>query len=174
MLVVSDYAKGAVDAGLVGSLVDRPCTVVDPKHLDVERYAGADVLSPNRAEAIAAASAAPAPGTLSLEASVLALHARLPGTALVVTCGADGVVWSEQPGERADGLHRVPSFADHVDDVTGAGDSVVCGLAVALATGADLADAITVASLVAAVAVASPGTATPSWDELDALASSLG
>jgi len=38
VLVVSDYAKGAVDATLLGSLEDRPLTVVDPKHVDVERY----------------------------------------------------------------------------------------------------------------------------------------
>ena len=99
MLVVSDYAKGVVDARLISSLVGRPCTVVDPKHADVERYLGADVLAPNRAEALAAAAAAFAPGVPTLAESVQALHARLPGTAMVVTCGADGIVWSEHGTE---------------------------------------------------------------------------
>ena len=169
VLVVSDYAKGAVDAGLLASLVGRPCTVVDPKHLDVERYRGADVLAPNRAEAVAAAAVADARRGPELADAVLALHARLPGTAVVVTCGADGIAWSEQPTEAAGELRRVPTLARHVDDVTGAGDSVVCGLAAALAAGTDLADAIAVASACAAVAVESPGTAAPSWAQIDRL-----
>jgi D-beta-D-heptose 7-phosphate kinase/D-beta-D-heptose 1-phosphate adenosyltransferase len=169
-LVVSDYAKGAVAPALVDSLSGRPCTVVDPKHVDVERYRGADVLAPNRAEAIAAAASAGTLGsTPSLEVAVRGLQARLPGTALVVTCGPEGMVWSERPVERGAELLRVPSLAPRVTDVTGAGDSVVGGLAAALATGCDLADAIGLATAVAAVAVASPGTAAPGWDEIEAL-----
>ena len=172
VLVVSDYAKGAVDATLLGSLEDRPLTVVDPKHVDVERYRGADVLAPNRAEAIAAASSVGSAHDLTLAESVQALHTRLPGTALVVTCGADGVVWSER-GDEGGALASMPAFARHVTDVTGAGDSVVCGLAAGLAAGIDLADAIVLASLVAAVAVESPGTAAPTWEQVEVLARSL-
>jgi D-beta-D-heptose 7-phosphate kinase / D-beta-D-heptose 1-phosphate adenosyltransferase len=168
VLVVSDYAKGAVASGLLAALTDRPVTVVDPKHLDVERYRGADVLAPNRAEAIAATSAPAAPEPPSLADAVAALHARLPGTAVVVTCGADGVVWSEHGTETHD-LSHLPTLARHVVDVTGAGDSVVCGLAAALAEGTDLADAIALSCALAAVAVESPGTAAPTWDQVDAL-----
>jgi D-beta-D-heptose 7-phosphate kinase/D-beta-D-heptose 1-phosphate adenosyltransferase len=151
----------------VASLTDRPFTVVDPKHADVERYRGADVLAPNRAEAFAAADQP------TLTGAVAALHARLPGTALVVTCGADGIVWSEPTTEGAGPLGRIASFARHVTDVTGAGDSVVGGLAAALATGAGLADAIALASLVAAVAVEAPGTAAPTWAHIDELIGAL-
>ena len=158
-LVVSDYAKGAVAPGLVARLDPRPCTVVDPKHADVERYRGAQVLTPNRAEAVAAASGSADP--LPLDDAIGALAARLPGTAVVVTCGADGMAWTE-----GSAIDRTPTLAHHVDDVTGAGDSVVCGLALALALGADLPTAIAVASAVAAAAVGAPGTATPTWDDV--------
>lgn len=161
-LVVSDYAKGAVPAGLVGRLDPRPCTVVDPKHADVERYRGAQVLTPNRAEAVAAASGSA--DALPLDQAVAALAARLPGTALVVTCGADGSVWSDVDADGPGPLRRTPTLARLVDDVTGAGDSVVCGLVLALAVGLDLPGAIAVSSAVAAAAVGAPGTAAPTWD----------
>lgn len=156
LLVVSDYAKGTVPPSFVASLDQRPCTVVDPKHPDVERYLGAEVLAPNRAEALAAS------GKATLEEAVADLTARLPGAAIVVTCGAGGVVWSTD----GDTLGHLPSLASHVEDVTGAGDSVVCGLAAALATGATLEDAIVLASAVAASAVAAPGTASPTWSQV--------
>ena len=118
VLVVSDYAKGAVDTRLISSLVGRPCTVVDPKHADVERYLGADVLAPNRAEALAAAAAAFAPGDPTLAESVLALHARLPGTALRghLWRGRHGVVGArhrEQPRARAGAVAGPPRRRRH-------------------------------------------------------------
>lgn len=158
-LVVSDYAKGVVPAGLVGRLDPRPCTVVDPKHADVERYRGAQVLTPNR-EAVAAASGSA--DALPLDQAVAAA-ARLPGTVLVVTCGADGTVWSDVDADGPGPLRRTPMLARLVDDVTGAGDSVVCGLVLALAVGLDLPGAIAVSSAVAAAAVGAPGTAAPTW-----------
>ncbi|MBX3285368.1 MAG: D-glycero-beta-D-manno-heptose-7-phosphate kinase [Actinobacteria bacterium] len=163
VLVVSDYAKGAVAPGLVARLDGRPCTVVDPKHPDVERYRGADALTPNRAEAVAAASGS---GDLvPLDDAVASLAARLPGTAVVATCGADGVAWTSGAGGT---VERAPTLARHVVDVTGAGDSVVCGLAVALAAGCDLVTAIVVSAAVAAAAVGAPGTAAPTWDDVAA------
>ena len=53
--------------------------------------------------------------------------------------------------------------------MTGAGDSVVCGLTAALAAGTDLTGAVALASAVAAVAVESPGTAAPTWAQIEAL-----
>ena len=178
-LVVSDYAKGAVDAALLSSLAGRPLTVVDPKRLDMERYRGADVVTPNRAEAQAAAAVGAPAGERSLREAVHVLRSRLPGTAIVVTCGADGILWSEPHTDRDDELGSVPSLATRVEDVTGAGDSVVCGLVAALATSTvctdiGLADAIALATAVAAVAVESPGTAAPWWDTIDALVRARG
>lgn len=167
VLVVSDYAKGAVARPLLERVGGQLHTIVDPKHADVERYRGATILTPNRAEAVAAASGDREP--LPLEAAMRVLGDRLPGTAVVVTCGADGIAWTEphqRTGDAPSTVHRSPSLARRVDDVTGAGDSVVCGLALSLATGADLATAIVVASAVAAAAVGLPGTATPTWDDV--------
>lgn len=164
-LVVSDYAKGAVVPDLVSRLDGRPCTVVDPKHHDVERYHGADVLAPNRDEATGGAAD---PDAVPLDEAVRSLHHRLPGTAIVVTAGPDGLVWSDA-GEGEASLQHLPSFARRVLDVTGAGDSVMCGLTASLATGADLATASFVAQAAAAVAVETLGTAAPSWAEIDDL-----
>ncbi len=177
VLVVSDYAKGALAPGLVASLADRPPTIVDPKHDDVERYAGADVLAPNRREALAAAGSdggehAADVDAADVDAAVRTLAARLAGTAIVVTCGADGMVWREANAGGTDpGVHRRPSVVGAVADVTGAGDAVVCGLAVAAAAGLSLVDGVDLGSVVAAAAVEAPGTVVADWSAVEAVAS---
>ncbi|MCB1250321.1 MAG: hypothetical protein KDB36_12970 [Acidimicrobiales bacterium] len=171
VLVVSDYAKGVLAPGFVTALADRPPTIVDPKHDDVERYTGADVLAPNRREALAAAGSDGGGHAADVDAAVRALAARLAGTAIVVTCGADGMVWRAADADGADpDVHRRPSVVGTVEDVTGAGDAVVCGLVVAAAAGLPLVDGVALGFLVAAAAVEAPGTVVTDWSAVEAVA----
>jgi len=159
--VLSDYAKGVVTPEIARHAIavaraHKVPVVVDPKQRDFRAYAGATVITPNLAELEAAA-----PG-LALEAAVAHLLPILDGTALLVTRSADGM-----------SLFRggvppfhMPALAKEVFDVTGAGDTVVATLALALGAGLSIEHAIELASLAAAISVSKRGTSTVSPAEL--------
>ncbi len=166
--IISDYAKGAIFAELddlvVASAKKKHVPIVaDPKHRDYSLYRGVTVVTPNHGELEDATH-------LRLDTDedfVLAAEKLLPvleGGAILATRGADGMTLFE-PGKLP--LH-VKAAAKSVFDVTGAGDTVVATLAIALAAGVPLAEAVSIASAAAGVVVSKVGTATLSPDELDA------
>ncbi|HVM69722.1 MAG TPA: D-glycero-beta-D-manno-heptose-7-phosphate kinase [Gaiellaceae bacterium] len=164
--VVSDYGKGIVTPELVRVVVQAAAgkpVIVDPKRRDFGAYAGATVITPNLGELEVAVGRTCA----SVEDIVEAAQSVLPqlaGGAVLVTRGPGGMSLVE-PGKPA---AHVPARARAVFDVTGAGDTVVGTLALALAVGLPMLDAIDVASAAAAIAVSKPGTATVTIDELRA------
>lgn len=165
--VVSDYAKGTVGAEfcqwLIRAAVERKLpVVVDPKSNDLSRYRGATVITPNLKETVAAAGSAMDDGLGAAAHSILAAVAP---SALLVTRGEEGMSLF-QPG--ADEVHLLAAV-NEVADVTGAGDTVVGVLAVALGAGFSLRDAAGMANLAAGVAVGHHGTWAVSASELLAL-----
>jgi D-beta-D-heptose 7-phosphate kinase/D-beta-D-heptose 1-phosphate adenosyltransferase len=158
-VVVSDYAKGVVGRPVMGRLralgrAGRAVPViVDPKSPRFELYRGAAVVTPNLAEALAAAGAAAGPDG-DVERAGAALARRVRGAAILVTRGEHGMSLFE-PGRAP--LH-IPTVAREVYDVTGAGDTVVSVLALALARGATLAAAARLANLAAGIVVGELGT----------------
>jgi D-beta-D-heptose 7-phosphate kinase/D-beta-D-heptose 1-phosphate adenosyltransferase len=165
-VLVSDYAKGFATAQVAGGIIaaavrhGKP-VVVDPKGSDFERYRGATVLKPNRSE-LAALTGLP---TRHHEETMHAARqlVRLAGsTAIVVTEGKDGMTLlrPDAPEE------HFPSFAREVYDVTGAGDTALATLAVALAAGASVGDAVWLANLAAGLAVGESGTVSISREKL--------
>ena len=164
-VLISDYAKGFAVAPVVQAIIAaaaRHCkpVVVDPKGSDFERYRGATVFKPNRGE-LAALTGLPA---RNREETMYAARQllRLAGSAIVVTEGKDGMTLL-RPDAREE---HFPSFAREVYDVTGAGDTALATLAVALAAGAALGDAVWLANLAAGLAVGQSGTAAISRDQL--------
>jgi D-beta-D-heptose 7-phosphate kinase/D-beta-D-heptose 1-phosphate adenosyltransferase len=164
VLLVSDYLKGTVTKALMGSLVKIKATgaplIVDPKISHLDCYAGASLVTPNRQEAEAA--------TLrrirsDAEARLAALDfmARAQCEAVLITRGEAGMWLSSDGTEGA-----VPAVAREVADVTGAGDTVVAMLALALAAGATMAEAARLANHAAGVVVGKFGPATVTPDEL--------
>ena len=165
-VLISDYAKGFAIAPVVKGIIaaavrhGKP-VVVDPKGSDFERYRGATVLKPNRSE-LALLTGLPArhhEETMHAARQLL----RLAGpTAIVVTEGKDGMTLlrPETPEE------HFPSFAREVYDVTGAGDTALATLAVALAAGAPLGDGVWLANLAAGLAVGESGTVAISSEKL--------
>ncbi len=164
--VLSDYAKGLVSPALAQRLIRQGAkegkpVVVDPKGVDPSKYRGATLVKPNLHEA----------GMLlrhevSSLADVLDAGPRLldllgAGGALV-TRGAAGMSLFQRGAEP---IH-IAAQAREVYDVTGAGDTVVAALAVALAAGASLEQAARLASRAAGIAVGRVGTATVRLDEL--------
>lgn len=164
--VISDYAKGVVSPRLARELIVRVRNanipvIVDPKTNDLTKYRGATVITPNLNETQQAAGIA-----ISDEATLLAacqkLLSLLNGTALLITRGAQGMslfVNGQLP------VHVVAE-AREVFDVTGAGDTALVTVALSLAAGASMEEAMRLANKAAGIVVGKVGTATVSVEEL--------
>lgn len=165
-LVLSDYAKGVLDAGTIPALIGAARArgipvIVDPKKADAAIFAGATLLTPN-ADEMARFAGMPIRRDADAEAAGARVLARVAIDAILVTRGEHGMTLCRR-GEPP--LH-VAAETHRVFDVTGAGDTVVATLSAALAAGLPLPDAVRLANAAAGVAVTKPGTATVSPAEL--------
>lgn len=161
VVILSDYAKGALAdvAGWIALCRAAGTPVLVDSKNPAADCRGADLATPNLDEACALLGRRVAAPALADHAS--ALLARLGTRAVLVTLGADGMLLLRP---RRPPL-RLPALGHGVDP-TGAGDTVVAAVAVALATGAGLADAALFAAHAAATVVARKGTAVASIDEV--------
>lgn len=166
VLLVSDYAKGVVGARLVREVLvmaarTKTPVAVDPKVQHVPLFRGVTVLAPNHQEAAAAARI-----LVRDEADLLrvgqALLRRLQARAVLITRGEHGMSLFEAGRS----VTHIPTSAREVYDVTGAGDTVMAILALALAAGAPLRHAAVLANHGAGVVVGKRGTATLDRAEL--------
>ncbi|MDE2005171.1 MAG: D-glycero-beta-D-manno-heptose 1-phosphate adenylyltransferase [Rhodospirillales bacterium] len=165
-VVLSDYAKGVLGGGLLRHALDAAASagkpvIADPKRADFAAYRGASLLTPNEAE-LRAASARALPDFAALAEAAAGALAAFAGQALLVTRSEKGLAMF-RPGAAPLVL---AARAREVSDVSGAGDTLVAALAVALAAGADLADAARLANITAGLSVAKQGTSTVSAHEL--------
>ncbi len=170
-VLISDYAKGFATPPVVQGIIaaarlnGKP-VVVDPKGADFHRYRGATVIKPNRHELSVLTGTA----SVNREDAIAAARRLLNATdcsAIVLTEGKHGMTLVQQGGRE----EHFPSVARQVYDVTGAGDTALATLAVALAAGAALSDAVWLSNLAAGLAVAEPGTvAVPRENIMQAIA----
>ncbi|MBI3977220.1 MAG: D-glycero-beta-D-manno-heptose-7-phosphate kinase [Chloroflexi bacterium] len=166
VVLLSDYAKGVLAAEVVAAVVGASRqagvpVVVDPKGSDYSRYRGASVITPNQHEA-AQASRIDLDGEEALHAAGRRLLETVDCAAVLITRGEDGMALFEREGR----VTMLPTYAREVYDVTGAGDTAVATLALALAAGADHVEAAKLANHAAGVVVGKVGTATLSQTEL--------
>lgn len=163
VVVLSDYAKGALrDAPqmiAMAKAAGKP-VVVDPKGSDFSRYRGATLITPNlhEFEAVVGSCA----DEDEIEGKGEALRRELELEALLITRSEQGMTLI-QAGKAP--IH-IPTKARDVFDVTGAGDTVISALAVALAAGESFESATILANLAAGVVVGKLGTATVTIPEL--------
>jgi D-beta-D-heptose 7-phosphate kinase/D-beta-D-heptose 1-phosphate adenosyltransferase len=172
-VVVSDYAKGVItpvvaQAAIAAARRHRVPVVVDPKQRDFAVYRGATVITPNLGELERAAGAATATAA-EIAHAVARVTPALAGAALLVTRGPDGMTLYRDGTE----AHHVAATAREVFDVTGAGDTVVAALALALAAGEAMEHAMLLASAGAGVVVSKRGTSTVTPAELAAALAAL-
>lgn len=164
VVILSDYGKGGLthikEMISLARAAGKP-VLVDPKGDEYSRYAGATMLTPNRAELRQVVGAWS--DEQVLQAKVNALREELGIDALLVTRSEEGMTLFT-----ADGTTHEPAVAREVYDVSGAGDTVISTLAVMLASGADLAQAMRLANIAAGVVVGKLGTATCTLEELKA------
>jgi D-beta-D-heptose 7-phosphate kinase/D-beta-D-heptose 1-phosphate adenosyltransferase len=166
VVILSDYAKGVLCDSVLGPLLDMIAAhgkpvIVDPKRPDFRAYRGVTVLTPNELEVRVATHIDAAFDTDADRAGRAALDAT-GGDAVLVKRSVKGLTLVRR-GEPA--MH-FPARAREVADVSGAGDTLVAALAVALAAGASLPEAAMLANVTAGISVGKPGTATVAQAEL--------
>ncbi|HXU94200.1 MAG TPA: D-glycero-beta-D-manno-heptose-7-phosphate kinase [Gallionella sp.] len=162
VVVLSDYGKGGLthiaEMIRLARAAGKP-VLVDPKGDDYARYRGATLLTPNRSEFREVAGSWKSEDDLTARAENLRRELELD--ALLVTRSEEGMSLY-----RAGGALHEPTQTREVFDVSGAGDTVIATLAVMLATGADLPEAMRVANRAAGIVVGKLGTAIVSRDEI--------
>lgn len=162
-IVLSDYAKGSLEPR---SLIQKARAseipvIVDPKGTDFEKYRGATLLTPNRAEFEAICGAWTNEQDLVDKGSTLIN--RLNIEAILVTRSDQGMTLIARDGS----VHQFATMAREVADVTGAGDTVIAALAAGLGAGISLAASAELANQAAGIVVSKSGTATVSGRELE-------
>ena len=170
-VIFSDYAKGVLTPDTMAA-VQRSCgpapIVVDPKHRDLSRYRGATTVTPNLRELeVAAGQALDVDDTAAIAAAARALIATAGLQSMVVTLGNRGMLVVTAAGAET----TVPAMEREVYDVTGAGDTAIAVLTLALAARAPLIQAAQLANAAAGVAVGQVGAVAVSAASIrDALA----
>lgn len=162
IVIFSDYGKGAlanVQKLILRAKIEGCRVLVDPKGYDYERYRFADVVKPNMDEMRVMVGGWRDEDDLTAKSQ--ALRAKADIGALLLTRAADGMTLYTDAGAT-----HVPSQAREVYDVTGAGDTAIAALAVALARGHALEAAARYANKAAGVVVGRFGTATATQAEV--------
>jgi D-glycero-beta-D-manno-heptose-7-phosphate kinase len=165
-IILSDYGKGLLTKELIKNLIRRAgetkkFVMVDPKLKNFFFYRGATVITPNTGEASAAAGVA-ITDLPSLRRVGKTLLKRLRCKVLVITRGEEGMAIFEPNQEP----YLVPTVAKEVYDVTGAGDTVIGTMALAMAAGFGVREAARLANHAAGIVVGKVGTATVTREEL--------
>jgi D-beta-D-heptose 7-phosphate kinase/D-beta-D-heptose 1-phosphate adenosyltransferase len=164
-VIVSDYLKGLVTRRLMASVIAAAQehgipVLVDPKIPHLDHYAGATIVTPNHHEAeVATHLRIRSDDDAEQAAALFRERARCAG--VLITRGEHGM-WLSFGGVEG----HLPATAREVSDVTGAGDTVVATLALALAAGATAGEAAQLANDAAGIVVAKFGPATVSPAEL--------
>jgi rfaE bifunctional protein kinase chain/domain len=161
-LLFSDYGKGGLThiprMIELARAANKP-VLVDPKGSDYGRYAGATVVTPNRAELAQVIGHWSSEAQLNERAQNLRRELGLTG--LLLTRSEEGMSLFDDQGH-----FHVKAEAREVFDVTGAGDTVIAALAAMLACGLSLRDAVPIANRAGGIVVGKFGTASVSYEEL--------
>lgn len=158
-LILSDYGKGFLDARVNSAMIAMAKkislpVIVDPKGRDYSPYQGATVITPNRKE-IEDATGMPAQSDEEVIAAARELIGRYQFEFVLVTRSSKGMSLIGADGD----FRHLPTQAQEVFDVSGAGDTVVGTLALGLAAGISLSESVSLANSAAGVVVAKAGTA---------------
>jgi D-glycero-beta-D-manno-heptose-7-phosphate kinase len=163
-VILSDYAKGLLSWEIVQAALSCDLVLADPKPQNLEFFKGVTCVAPNQHEA-EIATGITIDSDASLHSAGTRLLRMLDCRYVVITRGEHGMALFGAQGERL----TIPSVARKVFDVSGAGDTVIAVLSLALAGGATIELAMQLANFAAGAVVEKLGTATASGDEIIAL-----
>jgi D-beta-D-heptose 7-phosphate kinase/D-beta-D-heptose 1-phosphate adenosyltransferase len=163
VVVFSDYGKGTLAD--VSNYIDEAKragikVLVDPKGTDYQRYAKADLITPNQVELQAVVGACISDQELIEKGRTLLVQCQIPS--LLLTRGEAGVMLVEK-----DSVHSLPAQAKDVFDVTGAGDTVIAVMALGVSLELPLCEAMYLANLAGGIVVGKVGTSTVSQQDLN-------
>jgi D-beta-D-heptose 7-phosphate kinase/D-beta-D-heptose 1-phosphate adenosyltransferase len=164
-VILSDYGKGTLNDAVTFIALARKknlLVIVDPKAKDFSVYQGATVITPNLKEFEEVVGASPSMTELVYKGQENAVKNNIE--TFIVTRSEQGLSVIPKVGEAT----HIPALAKEVHDVTGAGDTVVAVLSVALAAGADLVTAAKLSNLAAGIVVGKLGAAVVTLQELQA------
>jgi D-beta-D-heptose 7-phosphate kinase/D-beta-D-heptose 1-phosphate adenosyltransferase len=167
-VIISDYEKGALTPRVLRKTIEAAqahgkIACLDPKMRNWAHYRGVDMITPNQLEA-ERATGSEIVDNASLEAAARSIRESLDCRNVLITRGELGISLLDVTGK----VTHIPTTAREVYDVTGAGDTVIATLALALAAGAQADEAAVIANHAAGIVVGKVGTATVSLDELAA------
>ena len=167
-ILFSDYAKGSLNAPLAATVTKKArelgkVIAADPKPANMGWFAGCSIVTPNLGEA-QAASGIPIIDDASAEKAGRLLQQRLNSDAVLVTRGEHGMTLVSAKGA----VVHIPTRAHKVFDVTGAGDTVIATLTLALAAGMPVPEACGLANVAAGIVVGEVGVAVVTPAELEA------
>lgn len=164
-LVISDYDKGVVTPRILSEVLpaayERVPVLIDPKMRNFDSYRPATLLTPNHHEALRVTDLEEDSDEM-LNSAARTIRKRLGCDAVLITRGERGMMLLERDGDPI----FVDTAAREVFDVTGAGDTVIATLSVALAAGASMTEAAVLANHAAGIVVGKLGTATASVAEI--------
>jgi rfaE bifunctional protein kinase chain/domain len=168
-VIVSDYGKGFVTNQLLALVRENACFLaVDPKPSRLLDYSKPDLLTPNRVEALELAGLSrETRDPFPQEDVVSQIFNKFSPRLLAVTLGGEGMLLAKQGKVEC----TIPTAAREVFDVSGAGDTVIASLSMALVAGQSFEQAAEFANLAAGVVVGKVGTANVSPEEIIALSS---
>jgi D-beta-D-heptose 7-phosphate kinase / D-beta-D-heptose 1-phosphate adenosyltransferase len=166
VIVLSDYAKGVLSDTVTRAAIDvarraGKTVIVDPKSRDFGKYRGATIITPNRLELQQACGLECVADAQVVEGARQILAAGVCDV-MLVTRGKEGMSVIECDGSA---LH-LPTTARQVYDVSGAGDTVVAAISLAVCAGAEVAEAAALANIAAGIVVGKRGTATVTTGEI--------
>ena len=165
-IIVSDYGKGTVNAEVMALLKARAAAggipiVVDPKPPHFDLYRGVTGITPNLKEAEQMA-AMPIHNDAAVALALNRIRRKYQTRFTLITRGSQGISAAEKNRR----MFHLPAFSREVFDVTGAGDTVVAVLTLALVAGADLREAVALANAAASIVVEKVGTSQVGLEEL--------
>jgi D-beta-D-heptose 7-phosphate kinase/D-beta-D-heptose 1-phosphate adenosyltransferase len=165
-ILLSDYGKGVVTESVIAVCREAAAEsggklVVDSKARSFARYGPVDLIKPNAAE-LANATDMPTESDAQIERALIRALQLWEAKAILVTRASKGISLAV----RGESVRHFPTAAREVFDASGAGDTTLAAIGLALAAEADIEDAIAFAQLASGVAVGKIGTATVTPDEL--------
>ncbi|WP_201354024.1 D-glycero-beta-D-manno-heptose-7-phosphate kinase [Hydrogenimonas urashimensis] len=171
IILLSDYGKGVLSERLTRHVIEMARAagvkvLVDPKGRDYSKYAGATLVTPNKKEA-SEATGIDIVDEASLREAGFRLKNDLNLNMAMITLSEEGMAIFDET------MRTIPTVAQEVYDVTGAGDTVLSTLGFVLACGGDIDEAARIANAAAAVVVGKLGSATATWDEIIAYETAL-
>lgn len=165
-VIIEDYGKGVVVPRLIQEVVSLSkkysrSLIVDPKEEHFEYYRGVTVVTPNRKEAYGAIGENRT-DHIPLQKVGKEILRRLRCQAVLITLGEDGMTLFEKNGK----MTHIPTVAQEVFDVSGAGDTVAATFAISLATGTSMVDAAFLSNVAAGIVVGKVGIAAVAASEV--------